>query len=324
MAEHPGDRGHHPRDPVYPSARPPPGGPHTPGSPAHRAPPVAGTTAHDKGPRTPASRITSKACGASPLRYASTHARHRSVTDPPAPSSRVRPRPRHGPCGQLHAAHPQEAMSTKERRRRSTQEAPSITCPRCARTFERAVGLGIHQSRPGPCHDPQAARQRARDREARYRARDPERRRRQMREARSRLLERRPDYFVAWRKAHPESERVRRRRWRAAHPEALREQRRRRTERRRVDTTPLPPSHADHPLFERAWAVLHRLGVRRDDHLAVIHDARWEDTCSEVVLALLEGRDAEAAARETLAAERRFGAVHLPILEADGLADRAA
>ncbi len=86
--------------------------------------------------------------------------------------------------------------------------------------------------------------------------------------------------------------------------------------------TPLPRSHADHPLFERAWAILHRLGIRRDDHLAVIHDQRWEEACSEVVLALIEGRDPTVAAREVIARERRFDALHVPL--ADWLADREA
>jgi hypothetical protein len=48
------------------------------------------------------------------------------------------------------------------------------------------------------------------------------------------------------------------------------------------------------------------MGIRRDDHLALIHDPRWEDACSEAVLAILEGRDPEAAARSVLAVERRL------------------
>ena len=71
---------------------------------------------------------------------------------------------------------------------------------------------------------------------------------------------------------------------------------------------PLPPSHAQHPLFDRAWEILDRLGIRRDSHLVAIHDPRWEDVCSEVVLALIEGRDPIAAARAVLATERRHAA----------------
>ena len=68
---------------------------------------------------------------------------------------------------------------------------------------------------------------------------------------------------------------------------------------------PLPPSHANHPLFDSAWQVLHGMGIRRDGHLVAIHDPRWEDACSEVVVALLEERDPVEAARAGLATERR-------------------
>jgi hypothetical protein len=71
---------------------------------------------------------------------------------------------------------------------------------------------------------------------------------------------------------------------------------------------PLPPSHAFHPLFDRAWEVLHQLGIRRDAHLITIRDPRWEDACSEVVVALLEGRDPVEAARDLMAAEWRHAA----------------
>ena len=124
---------------------------------------------------------------------------------------------------------------------------------------------------------------------------------------------RRPDYFRVWRQAHAATERARRLRWRLTHPDLLREQWRRRAQRRRVEVVPLPPSHAHHALFDRAWEVLHRLGVRRDDHLASIHDPRWEDACSEAVLAILEGRDPEAAARRVLATERRLSILSVRI-----------
>jgi hypothetical protein len=182
-------------------------------------------------------------------------------------------------------------------------------CPTCGRDFTSRTALGVHQGRNRPCHDPDAARQRARERSARYRARDPERRRRQVREARRRLTLHRPDYFRMWRAAHAEGERARRLRWRYANPELLRAQRRRRADRRRPEVVPLPPSHAHHPLFDKAWEILHAMGVRRDDHLVVVHDPRWEDACSEAVLALLEGRDAQEAARAVLAVERRHAIV---------------
>jgi hypothetical protein len=123
-----------------------------------------------------------------------------------------------------------------------------------------------------------------------------------------------------WRLAHAAGERARRLRWRMANPELLRAQRRRRWERRRPESVPLPPSHAHHPLFDKAWEVLHDIGIRRDDHLAVIHDPRWEDACSEAVLAILEGRDAEAAVRSTMATERRHAALTVALDDLDRLA----
>ena len=72
-------------------------------------------------------------------------------------------------------------------------------------------------------------------------------------------------------------------------------------------------------LFDRAWEVLHRIGVRRDDHLGAIHDPRWEDACSEAVLAILEGRDPEAAARAVLATERRLSVLSVRIADLERL-----
>ena len=54
--------------------------------------------------------------------------------------------------------------------------------------------------------------------------------------------------------------------------------------------------------------MLHRLGIRRDAHLVAIRDPRWEDACSEVVLALIEGRDPVEAARDVMATEKRHAA----------------
>ena len=82
----------------------------------------------------------------------------------------------------------------------------------------------------------------------------------------------------------------------------------------------MPPSHAHHPLFDRAWEILHRLGIRRDSNLVAIHDPRWEDACSEVVLALLEDRDPIAAARAVLATERRHAARSVVLGDLDRLA----
>ena len=83
---------------------------------------------------------------------------------------------------------------------------------------------------------------------------------------------------------------------------------------------PLPPSHAQHPLFDEAWQVLHPLGIRRDAHLVAIRDPRWEDACSEVVLALIEGRDPVAAAREVMATEKRHAVRAVELRNLDQLA----
>jgi hypothetical protein len=193
-------------------------------------------------------------------------------------------------------------------------------CENCGRQFANRLGLGVHQSRSRQCHDRDASRRRAREREARYRARHRERRRQQVREAHRRLRVRSPDYFRAWRTAHAEGERERRRCWRLANPELLLAQRRRRRARKQAEQVPLPQSHAHHPLFDEAWKVLHRLGIRRDAHLVAIRDPRWEDACSEVVLALIEGRDPAAAAREVMTTERRHAARSIPLWDLDQLA----
>src|SRR6185295_16887412 len=190
-------------------------------------------------------------------------------------------------------------------------------CKTCGRQFANRLGLGVHQARSRPCHDTDASRRRAREREARYRARHPERRRQQVSEAHRRLRLRTPDYFRAWRTAHAEGERERRQRWRLANRESLLAQRRRRRARTKAELVPLPPSHAHHALFDEAWSVLHRLGIRRDTHLVAIRDPRWEDACSEVVLALIEGRDPEEAAREVMTTEKRHAARSIRLWDLD-------
>jgi len=193
-------------------------------------------------------------------------------------------------------------------------------CRTCGREFANRLGLGVHQVRSGQCHDPDATRRRARQREARYRARHPERRREQGREAYRRLRQRAPDYFRDWRAAHPDRERERRLRWRKANAQLLLAQQRRRRARQQALVEPLPPSHANHPLFDSAWEVLNRIGVRRDSHLVAIKDPRWEDACSEVVVALLEGRDPVEAAREVLAAEKRHATRSIALQDVEHLA----
>jgi hypothetical protein len=108
-------------------------------------------------------------------------------------------------------------------------------------------------------------------------------------------------------------------RWRKANPQLLLAQQRRRRARQQALVVPLPPSHANHPLFDFAWEVLHRVGIRRDAHLVAIHDPRWEDACSEVVVALLEGRDPVEAARAVLATERRHAARSIALQQVEHL-----
>ena len=87
-----------------------------------------------------------------------------------------------------------------------------------------------------------------------------------------------------------------------------------------TEQVPLPPSHAHHHLFDEAWKVLHGVGIRRDTHLVAIRDPRWEDACSEVVLALIEGRDPVKAARDVMATEKRHAARTVAFRNLDQLA----
>jgi hypothetical protein len=87
-----------------------------------------------------------------------------------------------------------------------------------------------------------------------------------------------------------------------------------------TELVPLPQSHANHPLFDSAWEVLHGMGIRRDGHLVSIHDPRWEDACSEVVVALLEKRDPVEAAREVLATEKRHSARSIALQHVEHMA----
>ena len=60
--------------------------------------------------------------------------------------------------------------------------------------------------------------------------------------------------------------------------------------------------------------------MRRDSHLVAIKDPRWEDACSEVVVALLEGRDPVEAAREVLAAEKLHATRSIALQDVEHLA----
>lgn len=114
-----------------------------------------------------------------------------------------------------------------------------------------------------------------------------------------------PDYWRAyrrrWRSTHRAAENARKARfraipgWRAAHePER----------RQAVAPIPLPPLHdpAAHPLFAEAWRLIPSVSP-----LTVFADPLPEDLRSEVVLALLEGRDPLAAATRYRRIERAWG-----------------
>jgi hypothetical protein len=116
--------------------------------------------------------------------------------------------------------------------------------------------------------------------------------------------------------------------WRAAHPEYRERQNRLRAERRkrngRGDRTseyarrrsraipPVPDMHFGHELFDSA-----RRGVGpRRTALVTLYDPLYDDLVSEATLALIEGRDPEDAIRRYGAAERSFGRVTCPLLDA--------
>ncbi len=115
--------------------------------------------------------------------------------------------------------------------------------------------------------------------------------------------------------------------WRAAHPEYRERQNRLRNERRHRDgrgdrsreyarrpTRAIPQLsslHLGHDLFERAREVV---GPRRST-LVTLQDPLCDDLVSEATLALIEGRDPEAAIRAYRARERAFGRVTCPLLE---------
>jgi hypothetical protein len=120
-------------------------------------------------------------------------------------------------------------------------------------------------------------------------------------------------YYRSWRAAHPEY-RARQNRLRAQ-----RRQRKGRGDRgqeyaRRCSRAipPVPAMHLGHDLFERAR---HIVGPRRTS-LVALYDPLYDDLLSEATLALIEGRDPEEAVRRYGAAERSFGRVTCPLLDA--------
>jgi hypothetical protein len=120
-------------------------------------------------------------------------------------------------------------------------------------------------------------------------------------------------YFRAWRAAHPEYR---------ARQNRLRNERRRRSGRgdrtaeylrRKSRAIPgVPGLHVGHRLFEEA----RRIVGQRHSTLTTLHDPLHDDLLSEATLALLEGRDPVDAIRRYGAAERAYGRVTCPIIEA--------
>jgi len=116
--------------------------------------------------------------------------------------------------------------------------------------------------------------------------------------------------------------------WRAAHPEYRERQNRLRAERRKRDgrgdrgreyasrrsraIPPVPAMHLGHELFDTARRVV---GPRRTG-LVALYDPLYDDLVSEATLALIEGRDPEDAVRRYGSAERSFGRVTCPLLDA--------
>jgi hypothetical protein len=74
----------------------------------------------------------------------------------------------------------------------------------------------------------------------------------------------------------------------------------------------MPAMHLGHDLFEMARRIV---GPRRTS-LVTLYDPLYDDLLSEATLALIEGRDPEDAVRRYGAAERTFGRVTCPILDA--------
>lgn len=124
-----------------------------------------------------------------------------------------------------------------------------------------------------------------------------------------------PNYWRNWRKAHPEyrvreRRRVDQRRATFGREDRTTEYAQRKRE-ERVPWEPIPPLHCGHEIFIEAKAIADRF-ARRDTRI-VYCNPLWEDTVSEVVLALIERRDPAAAARSFAVAERRRTFIEAPL-----------
>ena len=114
-------------------------------------------------------------------------------------------------------------------------------------------------------------------------------------------------YYREWRKSHPEyrareRERSRRRKARMTPEERRQSRGSRRATEAASDSTPLPPLHQGHILFERAKSICAK---DTPGFVALVHPY-FDDLLSEVVLALIEHRDPGKARTDFLRGERAW------------------
>lgn len=120
-----------------------------------------------------------------------------------------------------------------------------------------------------------------------------------------------PEYHRAWRAAHREQERARKRRWRAT-PAGRASRAREYLRRASRAAPPLPPLHTGHVLLDAARQLVpdRAPGARyqwREEALA-------QDLRSEAVVAMLEGRDPAEAVRAYRAREGAWAIMAVPLL----------
>lgn len=111
-----------------------------------------------------------------------------------------------------------------------------------------------------------------------------------------------PDYKRAWVKAHRQQERERAKRWREHNQDLVKAQRLRYNElhpHQPIQREELPEKFIGHPFFETARFICGPKPYFDSCRL-------WEETMAETVLALVEGRDPNEAARRTRSREWRW------------------
>lgn len=113
-----------------------------------------------------------------------------------------------------------------------------------------------------------------------------------------------PDYHKRWREDHACEERERVRRWRNHNRDLVRAQKLRyylTHLRPAKDPDPLPPKFYGHEFFETARLICGHEPVWKPSVYV------WEESMAEAVLALVEGRDPEAAVAAARRRERNWG-----------------